>query len=371
MALTEKYVSVAGGGAHDGTTEADAWTFAEMITAAPAAGTRVNVISGTYSVGAYTVGTGTAAAPFVIRGYNTTIGDLDNQGRNADGTLNTTNMPDITITALWTPGALSILQNLDITGALSSALISSSTIDNIWMISCRTVNTQNNAVAKTVFFDQSCQFINCDFECNGAAHSAVVNPDGAVSFFGCRFKGSDADALVQCSGGIFEFCAFVGNAGATNKGIMCDLAITPFSVPLRVINCTFYNLATCIETPNLVNTGYVHLINNHATDCSKFYESLYSATATVPVIDFNNRTRDITTLYTGAERVTAGAVTTDTGGASTDYTDAAAGNLRLISAAPGKGVGMPAYLDAGAYQREEAAGGGGMMRNPPLSGGMI
>src|SRR5688572_31804779 len=79
MAWTERYVSVAGGGAHDGTSEADAWTLADAI-AAYGTGQRINVKAGTYAnttTGRTFATAGTTTAPIWWRGYNTTIGDLD------------------------------------------------------------------------------------------------------------------------------------------------------------------------------------------------------------------------------------------------------------------------------------------------------
>lgn len=355
MAFTERYVSVAGAGAHDGTSEANAWTFAEMITAAPSAGTRVNVKAGSYSVGAYTIGTGTVAAPFVIRGYNSTIGDLDNLGRDATGALVTTNMPDITITATWTPGAFSVLQNLDITGALSASLISTSTLDDQTFISCRFINTQNNASARTVSLDQTFLLINCDFECTGASHGNVVLLQGTGNVIACRFKGVSTSALLSIEAGTVNGCCFIGNSGSTNKGVQWSVS----SGQMFVMGCTFYKLATAVEYSNAVNSRFPLLMNNHCTDCAKWLDNLYAGTANYGTIELNNRTRDVTTLLTGIETIQAGAVTTDTGGASTDYTNAGSDDLTLISAAPGKGAGMPTNLDIGAYQRAETTGGGG------------
>ena len=76
MAITEKYVTTTGAGAHDGTSEANAWSLTEAIAAA-AAGNRVNVKAGTYTLGAgATFPAGTVAAPIIWRGYSSTIGDL-------------------------------------------------------------------------------------------------------------------------------------------------------------------------------------------------------------------------------------------------------------------------------------------------------
>jgi hypothetical protein len=80
MAFNEKYVTVAGGGLHDGSSEANAWTLAEGH-ANCAAGDRINVKAGTYTLTSalYTSKSGTEALPLAWRGYKTTIGDRDNE----------------------------------------------------------------------------------------------------------------------------------------------------------------------------------------------------------------------------------------------------------------------------------------------------
>jgi hypothetical protein len=76
MSITEKYVTVAGGGLHDGTSEANAWTFTEALANA-VAGDRVNVKLGTHTCTTASTVNGTYADPIHVRGYVSTIGDLD------------------------------------------------------------------------------------------------------------------------------------------------------------------------------------------------------------------------------------------------------------------------------------------------------
>lgn len=354
-AFTERYVTVTGAGAHDGTSEADAWSFAEMISAAPAAGVRVNVKAGTYSVGAYTLGAGTVSAPFVIRGYNSTIGDLDAQGRNADGTLNTTSMPDITITAAWVPSPYSTLQNLDITAALSAAILQAGANDFVNIISCNILNSQNNAAAACFTGDDYSRLVNSDFYCSGAAHAIVVDIDASPVVVSCRFRGTANVTLLDAREPVVLDSLFWGNS--TGIGVF---TVNYNGVNNAYVGNTFYGLNVCLNLPNNTPSGTHQLwMNNHVTDCSIMISNAHSATASVGLIELHNRTRDVTTLLVGMESIAAGAVTTDTGGAETDFTDAGAGNFRLISAAPGKATALPAYKDIGAYQREEPAGGGG------------
>ena len=85
MAWTERYVTTTGAGLHDGTSEANAWDFDEAITGA-AAGHRVNIQAGTYSLSSVKIisTVGTTTNPVWWRGYNATIGDLDTSYTHAD-----------------------------------------------------------------------------------------------------------------------------------------------------------------------------------------------------------------------------------------------------------------------------------------------
>lgn len=330
----------------DGTSEVKAWNFGQMIAATPAAETRVNIKAGSYSEGATTLpSNGTAIQPIVLRGYNSTIGDLDNQGRNADGTLNTANMPDITITDTWVPSAYCVLQNLDITGALSSTLIISGSADYIALINCNVVNSENNSGARVLLVNNYAKLVNCDFSCTGAAHGVVVECDLLSGFVGCRFAGTENDeVLLRCHCGTIARCMFLG-AGGTSVGIDFDTQHVSGCV---VTDCSFYNLGTAINGPNAVASGMWVLHGNHVTDCAKYLDNPYVATSQQPVIEAYNRTRDNTTPRTGIlSSVLAGEVTTDDGDYTTDYVSAT--NLRLISTAAGKNAGMMPYADIGAH----------------------
>lgn len=73
---TIRYVSVSGSGAHNGTSEANAYTMAEAISNA-APNTDFRVKAGNYGASNYTISTsGTAGNPIRFIGYKTTYGDI-------------------------------------------------------------------------------------------------------------------------------------------------------------------------------------------------------------------------------------------------------------------------------------------------------
>lgn len=362
MAFTEKYASVAGAGAHDGTSEANAWTMAEAITNGTTAGWRVNFKTGSYSQGAATIPSGTASGQIVWRAYNSTIGDLDTLARNSDGTINVTNFPTLTITGTLVLGAHQCLQNFDVTGALSTHLLGGTANDNWCVERCRITNTQNNAAARCLVGDNECALIDSDLYCSGASHASPFDTDDNMFVWGCRFRGTAATALAIINNGVIGRSLFYGNASSV--GIQFNSAIGA-AVMHRITGCTFYGIGTGITFPNATPVGTAACINNHVTDCSKWIDNLHSATLAISVYESYNRLRDVTTPLTGVETIKVGEITTDTGGKETDYVDADNGNFYLISGAPGRGTGMGG-VDVGAYQHTEVASSGG---SPYIIGG--
>ena len=366
MAFTERYVTSAAGGGGAG-TEGDPWTFAEGL-ANGQKGDRVNVKSDAgYSLGADAIDNVTAPDvinALVYRGYNSAIGDLEGQGRNADGTLNVTNFPVITLTGTLTTEAYAVFEALSFTGSINGILVGGAGIDRFTSIQCKFVNTANNASAFAWRHDEAPTLINCDCECSGAAHDSVVDTDGAFFVSGCRIKGANDNVHLALNHGTVLDTVIFG--GTTGVGIQIRNA----TIRTILQNVTIYDVGIAISTPTAVNILPLCMINCHITDSAEYLNNAYSGTQNEWAIEINNRTRDNTTARTGiGDGIAVGEITTDTGGAETDFVNAGAENFRLISAAPGKAAGMVAFDDCGAYQREEAGGGGSLLVHPGTSGG--
>ncbi len=318
---------------------------------------KVNIKNdGTYSEGATTLLAGTMSVPVIYSGYTSSISDLDDQGRNSTGFINTTNFPAITFTGSLTPAAFVAIQNLKITGALSAYLILSATVDNFSVVNCEITNTQNNASAGAVRADNQIRLIGSDFYCSGAAHAIVVDLDTSAGISDCRFRGTSSSALLQLNTGEVHRSVFWGDGG-TPTAILLFSAI-PSALPNTMSQNTFYSVGACIQTPNSAPIRSMFLSHNHATDSTKWIENLYSATANLVVYESYNRLRDITTPRTGVVSIEQGEILTDTGGIETDYEDAANGDFHLIAAAPGYGKGLHGQ-DIGANQHVVPSGGGG------------
>lgn len=366
MAYTERYVRADATGLDNGTTEALAWTFDQAI-ATNAAGHRVNVKSGAYAytLGAFTMGPGTVVLPCLYRGYKTTPGDLDAQGRNTDGTLNTTDFPTLSATGgIITPNTFSFFQNFVISASLNSAIFLSGSVDSWGLVNCSVTNSNAVGAGACIAADDLISLINCDFYCTGAAHGNLVDCDDFARVIGCTFRPTvDTAICVTCNHGTFYRNVFIG-VGGTGIGVATQVLTGIFSTIF--VDNTFYNLGTAIQSPNGAQSGPPFIsIDNMVTDCNKYLVSLHAAGQTY--IESNLRTRDNATPRTLWVEVTSGKeVTTDTGGPESDYASVTTGDLQLIPSSPARLAGMMPKSDCGAYQ---SGGSGGISSRPLRSSG--
>lgn len=355
MAYSPKYITVAGAGAHDGSNEANAWTLAEAI-AGYSLGDAMKMKAGAYSIGALTLATaGTAAQYIPWQGYNSVADDLQTQGRNADTSLDTTNFPVITVTGQITMAAYNFFINITITGALSSEIIFSTSIDFYGFLSCLLRNTQNNASAAVMRCDDNIVLINNDIECTGASHGIVCRLDDKGTVVGNRFLATAVSStLFYARNFTLVKNAFIGPSSA--------LAINLWQIEPNVLimENTCYGVDTFLQTPNSAALAHIILIDNHITDNTTYLYNPYQATGLVAILEMFNRTRDNTTPRSGiGDGINIGEITADTGGPSTDYVDAPNGNYRLITGAAGLESGLIKYSDIGMFQKEPTGGGGG------------
>ncbi len=369
-AITEWYVNDAGSGTGAGTTEANAMSFTTftdfMVTGGThtaAAGDRFN-IKGAITARTTTVDTwvngGTITSPVIVRGYNSTIGDLTSLARtNGNGPLVTTNYPTIS----YTTGSINVTGNFMLFEALSVTSAPTST-----------ANICTFKLSGTDLVVKRCAIVNSGTTTGESAVTCVNTIDAVI----------DSDlTLSGASGGNFYALDMqstdlaYGNrikGGASNGGIRCDNAA------VIVRNTIFVSTGIGIKTNNTggndrifdntivgggadginVLTGTVHLQfigNNMITDNTG--DAIDFVNTTNGGVTFNQRTRDNATACNNCgDWLTAtnyDSVTTDTGGPETDYVSAGTPNFnyQLIYGSPATNVGTPLYADIGALQYQD------------------
>lgn len=264
MAFTEKYVTVTGGGLHDGSSEANAWTFDEAVANA-VAGDRVNVKVGNHTCTSSSTVSGSGSAPIVVRGYKTTIGDRDDLqlGTLAAGT----DIPKVTNTTGNYRGFTGSFVRYN-----HLSFHNSQNYQHGWSLgansfarSCRFIG-EGTGTYNALALSHGSSLLDCYLE-HASQFSDCLNPlgNGDVNIIGCVFVNNGSTRGAAYAGN-FESCIFKGwNLFAIRwqyqKGRMisncsfidCDLAIDgDYSYPyvVAIKGCYFDNCGTAIKTTN-------------------------------------------------------------------------------------------------------------------------
>ena len=267
MAFTEKYVSVSGAGAHDGSSEANAWTFEEAIAAPVASGCRVNVKSGTHTLTASrTLPTGSSESPIEWRGYKTTIGDLLTVGRDATtGELIHSDFPVIDCGASYalTNGPYTSLKNLSVTsgGNFTTLIGTSAVVANVWR--CRVENTHTNGGSARAYQNTSVygSIVDCDCIIASSNLSAGCLDCGRGSAYGNRCWNTTTTPGANQSGIIMTD---VGSSAVGNVIFHCGVAITSGGNNSLICGNTWYDVITGVylngnNSPVIANNvGWLH-----------------------------------------------------------------------------------------------------------------
>lgn len=313
-------------------------------------------------------GDGTSTSPVIIRGYATAIGDGFQGRTSGNGALVTTNMPTVT----YTTGRLSaaganwiIYESISISGGPSAALLAIGT--NCCVKSCQIVNSSTNAAAQGLSSDANCVIFDNDVTMSGASGGQ----------FAISLSSTDSRVIAnRVDGGPCVGIRVGGRAVVVDNLIFSSAGVGISITATAAISYISGNTIVGGSTSGIeIVTGTTVLqciINNMITDNGGY--GIDGVSAANAIFAAYNRTRDNTS---GADNLATdwlaatkyGHVTTDTGGAETDYTAAGSDDYTLISASPAKGAGWWSYRDIGAFQRQEAAGGGGLVAPIIAAGG--
>lgn len=352
MAITEKYVSALAPGGGSGTIGSP-FTYAEALTdsATTADGTRYNFkADGTYArtTNSDSWGGGTVTSPLIFRGYMTTPGD-GYQGRTfGNGPLITTNMPSVTFTTgRWIAGSNTIMESLDITSAGAAGTVTG-TAGEIVIAWCRFINT---GTATTLNIGTAMEVIESDIFQNGSGSATAIASTSNLLMARCRVRSIPGHGLTKTLttgttvliNNLFYNC---GNDGINSAAAALRMVI----LGNTIVGCTGDGIDVPTGASSIIIDG------NMITDNGAYGINLNGATGGVYLGRYN-RFRDNTSgnFNGGSDWLTAytfGDVTTDTGGQSTDYTDAPSLDFSLIAQSPATSAAWP-YLSMGAYQRSQ------------------
>lgn len=369
-AITDRYVTDAGSGAADGTSVANAMSYATftdyMVTGGSftaAAGDRFNII-GTITGRTTTTDTwvngGSSTSPVVVRGW-TSGGVTAYAGRsNGNGALITTDFPVITYTTgrINISGSWIVLECLSISGNPSSAVV---TLGSECVIkSCSITNSSTNASAAGIAGTSTGNItLDCDAFLTGASggNCAINAQAGASVVDSCRVSVVSSTASgINCN----NTSVIYGNLIYGNGGVGILMPTTtgrPWIRSNTIVGCGGNGIDIVTGA-----TVLQRIIGNMVTDNGGFGVDLNSAS--VGAFVAYNRTRDNTSGAYGLATDWVAAtsfedVTTDTGGQSTDYTNAGSSDFSLIRLSPATSAGLPAYSSIGALQRDQTTASGG------------
>ncbi len=358
MALTEKYVT---------TTGTDTWanassistpaSFATMLTNA-ASGERVNLKAGTYSLTTSTsnsTNSGLISSPIILRGYNSTIGD-GYQGRSGNtGALVTTNMPVLS----YTTGRFNFtnfwqLESVSINGA--TATTAQAVVGTNSVVARCKIEYTSTTVINALQTSTSAVVIDNDIIMSGASGGNA----GLVMGNNSRAIGNRIAITSATAAGIS-----LGNAAyaVVFNTIYGGIGITTTNAA-AILTALYNTIANCAGDGINVLTGTTGLqcfVGNMITDNTG--DGIDMVSTSNGAFAAYNRTRDNASGYANAgDWITAsqfGDVTTDTGGASTDYTNAGSQDYTLIDGSPATNTAFPAYLSMGAWQKALSVALGG------------
>ncbi len=245
MAITERYVSSLAAGGGDGSVGSP-WTIVEAA-ANVAVNERINVkADGTYTLTS-TLDTGqvvgTTADPIYWRGYKTTIGD-GNQGRNADGTLDTSNMPSIVMSGAavyWDAnGANTFYESLNISSSThtSNVYFFYLAANYCSIINCKLTRTgAGHATSRTIQMGGITTMLDCDVEDLCSAVNWAVEGGGTDGkIIGCRITCPNGYGVrVDSEIAIVDTLIFESDVGVYLSGTSVGRGGMYFST---VVDCT-------------------------------------------------------------------------------------------------------------------------------------
>lgn len=349
MPYVERYASPSGAGLHDGSSEANAWTYLEALNNV-SPGDRVNLKAGTYPTvtnNNQNVNTaGTVGNPIHFRGYKTSIGDLDDLP--LDGLADGVDLPYISHTGSigytysyqsnynWTHLSFHSDQNNRPAVYLGGAATQ-----------VRFVRMNNSGGADALRSSSHCFFYGCEMsQTHPTINSyALITSGNHQSYFGCKFIAStlnNRNSFTASNTYLFvDRCLFINgkvgvefssgnNAVIKNNvfyGVTAGVKSTATATSTHAVVGNIFH--SCTKGVEYTNPVMVRLLNN----------SFYNVTTNV----------DVASTYGVLCDVESTTLSTD------PFVDAASHDFTPVSGASIIGSGHPKELNGVTNNRTNGA----------------
>lgn len=291
ITFTERYVDSTATGGGDGSA-GNPWTWNESL-ANVVAGDRVNVKVGTYAADNTTcTADGTRVAPIVFRGYQTTIGDLDN---NTDSLVDGTEIPLLT-------------------GTVNGGGFNTCNYTFINHLSFKTNAVWNVAGWRVVLphgYARRCKFV-AQASGSGSGSTRACTVGNTTSFYDCYASTSGSgysianSVLLHSVGNVFEYTGSVSTGSAGIAGIRLNVNNTYIKLStgvglgyatqnILVHGCTFFNCGTGFRTTNAGYDRTRTVTSCYFANCSTGIQSVLSDNSGFHVVNcgFYNNTNNV------------------------------------------------------------------------------
>jgi hypothetical protein len=367
MAFSEKYVTVTGGGLHDGSSEANAWTLAEGV-ANYAAGDRVNVKAGTYTASsAITWSTsGGQYTPVHWRGYKTSIGDMDDAPttQRVDGT----DIPLFDNSDRFSISCSNLaFSNISFESSFTAAGVQNDTsAQNVHFFRCRFLTDSTSTTARSFLTRGDYNtLVACYFEAPSTAEAPVYIFSGSnrTTILDCFITGG-ATGMKFSSGTSATVCNTIITNSGTNSVYLDG---TP---PAKFLNCVFHDAGgDLFSAGNATGAPTCFIVNSVFSDAGGYAINQNTGSETPFIMLSGNLYHDSSFTSGRTNNIVYDLYpTVDT---ASPFVDAASNDFTLSSSSNGYGkrllvenVDLSSYRDSGAIQHQDPSGGGGATVHP-------
>ncbi len=220
-------------------------------------------------------------------------------GGKANGLLDTSGMPTLTLAA-----GVEFVNSVDYThfdgiyftgNTATNPMFGTIAGDYQMLSNCVFANSNNTGGATVIRTDNFGRIFNCDFLATGGTAATVcLSIDLYSMITNCRFENASNSVTsrgIDIANGVITNCIFYDIAG-----IAVDYVDTnPLTCGL--INCTFENVLTCVETAVNDDVTPFMFVQNIVKDCTTFINNGFSGTNDLVIYAAYNQINTVTNVY--------------------------------------------------------------------------